>query len=56
VTDAITFTYLGTNYQALQFGNVAENNFLNDSQQTGLARSFVLHSHTFIANSAGSFP
>ncbi len=52
-TDAITFTYLGTNYQALQFGNVAENNFLNDSQQTGLPGSFVLHSHTFVANSAG---
>jgi uncharacterized repeat protein (TIGR01451 family) len=52
-TDAITFTFLGTNYQALQFGNVAENNFLNDSQQTGLPGSFVLHSHTFIANSAG---
>jgi uncharacterized repeat protein (TIGR01451 family) len=53
VTDAITFTCLGTNYQAVQFGNVAENNFLNDSQQTGLPGSFVLHSHTFIANSAG---
>ena len=52
-TDAITFTYLGTNYQALQFGNVTENSFLNDSQQTGLPGSFVLHSHTFIANSAG---
>jgi uncharacterized repeat protein (TIGR01451 family) len=52
-TDAVTFTYLSTNYQALQFANVAENNFLNDSQQTGLPGSFVLHPHTFIANSAG---
>jgi len=52
-TDVITFTYLGTNYQALHFGNVAENSFLNDSQQTGLPGSFVLHAHTFIANSAG---
>jgi uncharacterized repeat protein (TIGR01451 family) len=51
--DAITFAHLGTNYQALQFGNVAENNFLNDSQQAGLPGSFVLHAHTFIANSAG---
>jgi uncharacterized repeat protein (TIGR01451 family) len=53
VTDVVTFTFAGTNYQALQFGNVLENNFLNDSRQTGLPGSFVLHSHTFIANSAG---
>jgi uncharacterized repeat protein (TIGR01451 family) len=52
-TDAISFTHLGTNYQALQFGNVAENSFLNDSQQAGLPGSFVLHSHTFVANSSG---
>jgi uncharacterized repeat protein (TIGR01451 family) len=52
-TDAVTFTYVGTNYQALQFGSVAENNFLNDSQQTGLPGSVVVHSHTFVANSAG---
>ena len=52
-TDAVTFTHVGANYQALQFGNVAENNFLNDSQQAGLPGSFVVHSHAFVANSAG---
>jgi len=52
-SDAITFTYGSTNVQGLQFGNVAPNSFLNDSQQTGLPGSFVLHPHTFIAQSAG---
>ena len=32
---------------------MAQNRFLNDSQQTGLPGSFVLHSHTFVASSAG---
>jgi uncharacterized repeat protein (TIGR01451 family) len=53
VADAITFIYGATNVQGLQFGNVAVNTFLNDSQQTGLPGSFVLHPHTFIAHSAG---
>src|SRR6185503_16039253 len=51
--DTVTFIYGSTNVQGLQFGNVAQNTFLNDSQQTGLPGSFVLHPHTFIANSAG---
>ena len=52
-TDAITFTFAATNYSGLLFGNVQANNFLNDSQQTGLPGSFVLHPHSFAANSAG---
>jgi uncharacterized repeat protein (TIGR01451 family) len=51
--DTVTFAYASTNVQGLQFGNVAPNTFLNDSQQTGLPGSFVLHPHTFIAHSAG---
>jgi len=52
-TDTVTFICGSTNVQGLQFGNVASNTFLNDSQQTGLPGSFVLHPHTFIAHSAG---
>jgi uncharacterized repeat protein (TIGR01451 family) len=52
-TDAVTFTFGATNYQGLLFGNVADNSLLNDSQQTGLPGSFVLHSHRYLANSAG---
>src|SRR5262249_24094672 len=52
-TDTVTFTFGNTNYSGLLFGNVLQNNFLNDSQQTGLPGSFVVHSHTYIANSVG---
>jgi uncharacterized repeat protein (TIGR01451 family) len=51
--DSVTFIYGATNVQGLQFGTVAVNTFLNDSQQTGLPGSFVLHPHTYIAHSAG---
>jgi len=52
-TDTITFSFAGTNYQGILFGDVLQNSFLNDSQQTGLPGSFVLHSHSYVANSAG---
>ncbi len=51
--DAITFTLALTSYSGLNFGDVLENSFLNDSQQAGLPGSFVLHSHTYLAQSAG---
>jgi len=53
VANAVTFTYAATNYSGLLFGNVLENSFLNNSQQTGLPGSFVLHAHTFTAKTAG---
>jgi uncharacterized repeat protein (TIGR01451 family) len=52
-TDSVTFNFAGTNYQGVLFGDVLQNSFLNDSQQTGLPGSFVLHSHTYVANSVG---
>jgi uncharacterized repeat protein (TIGR01451 family) len=52
-TDMISFTLAAINYTGLDFGDVRQNSFLNDSQQTGIPGSFVLHPHSYIANSAG---
>ena len=53
-TDTITFTYTtGATYSSVNFGDVPENSFVNDSQQAGLPGTFVLHPHTFIAGSGG---
>ena len=52
-TDTITFTIGTSNLTGLNFADVPENSFLNDSQQTGLPGSFVLHPHTYLARSAG---
>lgn len=54
-TDTVTFTLVAaTVYTAVNFGDVPVNTFPNDSQQNGAAGSFVLHSHTFTAGTAGT--
>src|SRR6185436_3044446 len=53
-SDTITFTLASLSYSGLNFGDVRDNSFLNDSQQTGIPGSFVLHPHSYVANSAGS--
>jgi uncharacterized repeat protein (TIGR01451 family) len=54
-SDTVTFTYtVGASYSGVNFGDVPENSFVNDSQQAALPGSFVLHPHTFTAGSGGS--
>ena len=54
-SDTVTFTYTtGTAYSGVNFGDVPENSFVNDSQQANLPGTFVLHPHSFTAGSAGS--
>jgi uncharacterized repeat protein (TIGR01451 family) len=53
--DTITFTYTsGASYSGVNFGDVPENSFVNDSQQANLPGTFVLHPHSFTAGSGGS--
>jgi uncharacterized repeat protein (TIGR01451 family) len=53
-SDTITFTLTsGTTYTGVNFGDVPENSFVADSQQSAMPGLFVLHPHTFVAGSAG---
>jgi uncharacterized repeat protein (TIGR01451 family) len=52
-TDTVAFVLGLTNYQNVNFADVPENSFLNDSQQTGLPGLFVLHPHTYVSRTAG---
>jgi uncharacterized repeat protein (TIGR01451 family) len=53
-TDTLLFTFAaGTRYAGINFGDVPENVFTTDGQQTALPGSTVCYTHTFIAGTAG---
>ncbi|MEW6161256.1 MAG: DUF11 domain-containing protein, partial [Verrucomicrobiota bacterium] len=53
-TDELAFTYsAATAYTGIQFGNVPENQFNTDGQQSGLPGTVVFYTHTFVAGTAG---
>lgn len=53
--DYVGFTLtVGTNYTAVNFGNVPSNTFVNDNQRTILPGSTAFHPHTFTVGTAGT--
>lgn len=53
-TDTITFTRAtGTLHTGVDFGDVPDNQFVNDGQQAGLPGTTVFYSHIFTAGSVG---